>query len=874
MIRTIFFVAIIQFLIYLNLSYAQGIKGVIKNSANNPVSYVSIFVEQLNIGTTSNLEGEYSIKLPSGTYKVIYRALGFLPQNKEISVKNRMEKMDIILADQVYQLAEVTVKKNEEDPAYPILRKVISLAPFHLNQVKHYRSEVYMRGTVNIIKIPRLLQGRAKVNNIDVKSGDVFTQESVNEIEFNAPDKYIQRTKSLRSTFPFESSEGVMQDLKFSFYQPMIDAAISPLSPKAFSYYRFVYEGFSFEGNNTIYKIRVIPKSKGPETFGGQIFIVDGFWTIHSLDLTSEISFGSFTVRQIYSPVREDAWLPVSHNLYVGGSLMGMKGDFNFVSSVKYSDIQMNTTLKRPTLIKTFKADTIIAVVVKKQSAKEIKQQQTLETLSKKDKLTNRDMIKIARIMREESKKDTARTEKTLEIKEKTIQIIDPDASKKDSAYWNSIRPVPLTPAELKADIQRKDTLQKNGKDSTTVKKPKKIGKFMSFIFGGKNFKLADSSVNLTYKGLIGFKKFDFNTVEGFIARQQFGASWDIDSVHKFVCNPEVGYAFNRESFMWKVNGNYTYSPLKRGKLEYAFGHHTSDFNQDNGIHPFVNLVSSLFFRRNYEKLFDNTYFKIGNRIDLANGLECKISTEYQKGSLLNNSTDYSFFYTNDRKYTLNYPVNKNFMDTISNDWTSFSAEIQFKYTPQQYYRIRKGVKYYEKSDFPTFHLLYRKGFKNVFNCTADFDIIEAGVNYKYDWTGFKSITANVKTGSFLNKTRLPFTDFKHFNTQNLPVSLGNFTSVFSLLDYYKYSSSDYFVEGHFQYSTSRLLIKYIPLISNRLWTENLYVHFLHNENITNYTETGYSLNNVGLIGSLGIFAGFTDGKFNNAGFRVAIILN
>ena len=39
--------------------------------------------------------------------------------------------------------------------------------------------------------------------------------------------------------------------------------------------------------------------------------------------------------------------------------------------------------------------------------------------------------------------------DKSLEIKETTTHIIEKDANKRDSTYWNTIRPIPLTENEL-----------------------------------------------------------------------------------------------------------------------------------------------------------------------------------------------------------------------------------------------------------------------------------------------------------------------------------------------------------------------------------------------------------------------------------------
>ena len=93
--------------------------------------------------------------------------------------------------------------------------------------------------------------------------------ESYNEIEFTAPDKYVQKVISYNSTFPSEGNDiSPMDFIQASFYQPVFaDMAISPLSPQAFSHYNFKYLGASLQGNFVINKIQVIPKRKSQQLF-------------------------------------------------------------------------------------------------------------------------------------------------------------------------------------------------------------------------------------------------------------------------------------------------------------------------------------------------------------------------------------------------------------------------------------------------------------------------------------------------------------------------------------------------------------------------------------------------------------------------------
>jgi hypothetical protein len=89
------------------------------------------------------------------------------------------------------------------------MRKVIGLAPYHLNQVKEYTADLYLRGTIHIIHIPKIIAKNAEIDgkkNV-IKNGDVYLQESINQIRFQAPDRYDQKVISYQSTLPGNRNE-------------------------------------------------------------------------------------------------------------------------------------------------------------------------------------------------------------------------------------------------------------------------------------------------------------------------------------------------------------------------------------------------------------------------------------------------------------------------------------------------------------------------------------------------------------------------------------------------------------------------------------------------------------------------------------------
>src|SRR5665647_3646064 len=351
---------------------AQILRGRITTQSGDPIQYATVYIEELRQGTTSNTTGNYEIRLPDGKYTVIYQSLGYQPVYMNIVLSGEQVSKDVVLPLQYYEIREVRISATGEDPAYYIMRKAIGMAPYYLNNVSYYKAEVYLKGNLVINKIPKLLQKSMKIESSGnggsvsagskpkseeklLKAGDSFLMESYNEIEFTAPDKYFQKMISYNSTFPAEGNEiSPMSFIQASFYQPVLaEMAISPLAPNAFSHYNFKYLGASQQGEYTINKIQVIPKRKSQQLFDGTIYIIEDLWCLQSVDLTNENLIGKVRIQQLYIPVQDEIWLPVSHKFEINISIIGFKADVGYGSSVKYIEVKPNLALQKPKTIST-----------------------------------------------------------------------------------------------------------------------------------------------------------------------------------------------------------------------------------------------------------------------------------------------------------------------------------------------------------------------------------------------------------------------------------------------------------------------------------------------------------------------------------------
>ena len=886
------------------ISNAQILRGKITNQSGEPVPYATVYIQELRQGTTANGKGDYEFKLPPGKYTVTYQSLGYQPVYETINIAVAVRSKDIILPLQYYQIPEVRISATGEDPAYLVMRKAIGMAPYYLNNISYYKAEVYLKGNLLINKIPRLLQKSMKIESSNngasvnagskpnkeervLKAGDAFLMESFNEIEFTAPDKYVQRMISYNSTFPAEGNEiSPMSFIQASFYQPVLaDMAISPLAPNAFSYYNYKYLGASLQGNFNINKIQVLPKRKSQQLFEGTIYIIEDLWCLQSIDLTNENFFGKIRIQQLFVPVQDDIWMPVSHKFEVNIGIIGFKAVAGYGSSVKYLEVRPNSGLLKPAGIS---ADFASRQKSLQQNSDTVtsKSKKQINKLLAKDQLTNRDMIKLSKLMEKESAASLNDSVKnSLEIKDHTKHIIDKDANKKDSTYWANIRPIPLSDIELQSlrisdstKAARQLVVMKS--DTVTPVKNKEKSKFIktaSEIISGHTWS-DKTGFSFNFNGLTDLKSLSFNSVDGFKYGLNFSISKPLKKVGGLFVAPHIQWTFSRHQLLWGINSTFSFNKLKNNQVFLRMGNASVDLNTGAGINPLINSLTSLLLKQNYLRLYESRYLTMGYSTEIINGLRLNLTIDYENRNILHNTTNFSIFKSS-KLYSENVPAN-NFLLPGSNeinvlrDQKHYDFISQIIYTPYQKYRIYKGIKAPADSDWPTFYLTWQHSmndFSEISNGLRQFDMIKFEVSRNHSIGAFGNFRWRIKTAGYFDNRNLTYYDFFHFNSQPFPLLLNNYEDAFMIPQFYSQSTPEFFVEGHLKYTTPYLLLKLLPGLSNTLMRENLSLSYLGSRYQTNYTEIGYSLSDIFFLGEVGIYMGFDDVKYRSAGVRAIL---
>ena len=251
------------------------------------------------------------------------------------------------------------------------------------------------------------------------------------------------------------------------------------------------------------------------------------------------------------------------------------------------------------------------------------------------------------------------------------------EVNKKDSAYWEQERPIPLTEEE-KTDYQKKAVLAKKRESKPYLDSLDKVNnqfKPGSLLLGGYHHR---DRYNHEYYNLDPLlTSIHFNTVEGFAINYGANFSKRVDSLNNryLILGAKVGYGFSDHKFNGSVN-----AIVPAGSLTIGFnaGSEVIDLNNTAPISSFVNSLYSLFERENYEKLYQKQFVALALSTRITGGWKASAGAEWANRTWLPNTSSYSFFNPGNKNYTSNNPFIPNQDVPLFTENQSF--KIHFSY--------------------------------------------------------------------------------------------------------------------------------------------------------------------------------------------------
>jgi len=778
-----------------SISIGAQVNGTIVDEYGEPLPFASIYIEGTTKGTSSNLEGKYEIELSDNESKIVYQYIGYETQVITVDPALDAQIIDVVLLPESYDLEEIVIAADAEDPAYGIIRKAISKRSYYKNLIQGYSCDVYIKGNQKVLDAPERIFGQ-EVGDLggaldSTRQGIVYLSESVSRYHYNAPDDYKEVMISSKVSgddqgYSFNSAD----EMNLNIYDQTTHlgigrAMVSPIASNALTYYKYKLEGVKMDNNGRlINKIKIWPKRENDPVARGYIYIVEDLWNVHSIDFNilpsaSQIYFlDTLRLEQVFVPIQEpDVWVSFTSKATFSMAIMGfeLKGYFIGV----YSNYELN-----PKFENNF--------------------------------FTN-ELLKV-----------------------------EPEANKRDSSYWEDIRQVPLTIDE-EIDYVRKDSIYevRNApayQDSVDkVRNKFSIGSLLS----GYSYRRRTKKLSIQLESPI--SSLGFNTVQGYNAdiKLKFFKYLNEKDTKYLLFHPKINYGLAEKKLRADFIFNYRFNRINNALIGIRGGTDIVQFKERPlSISESWNTIYTLLFRENYAKYYDRKRFTIYGQGELTNGVFIRTGIDFTARSPLENNSDTSYFRKDTRTFLTNNPLEASNIDPNIIGATIFSLDIRLR-TKQKYLsypdrRIRMPSKY------PDLWIFYRQGIATA-DARSKFSHLAATITDKISLGVRGEFHFSINGGLFFNKGEMSFIDAKHFNANQLDIANpSDYRSRFLLLPYYQYSSMGPYGQLHLQHHFNGYLLDKIPGLRKLGWQLVMGAKLLDTEERQLYSEYHLGIDNLG----------------------------
>ena len=772
------------------------IKGTVTDKEGAPLSSVSVYLNNTFTGTTTNDNGDYilDIKKP-GKYAVVFQIIGFTTLKKEVNITSFPFELDIVLEEENVQLKEIVIS-TKDNPANRIIRNVIANKDKNTDKYSKYTAKFYSRGLYKIKDAPEKFLGQTMGDfggGLDsTRSGIVYLSETVSEINFQKkPKKFKEKIIASKVSGKDNGiSFNRAEDANINFYENSVEFGndlISPVSINAFNYYKFKLEGSFYDNNGKlINKIKLIPKRKNDRVFNGFLYIVEDDWALYGADV-------SVTGAQVNIPIVDVLHLKQNYNYSVENDawvLISQSIDFKVDAFGFKFDGRFSAAYSAYNFSPNFSKNTF-----------------SNEVLS-----------------------------------------FEQNATKKDTVFWNKLRPVPLTKEEVK-DYLIKDSIKRVRKSKIYLdsinKKQNKLNLLSPIT--GYTYRNSFEKWSLSFNGLLGNS--NFNTVQGVNTTLGFNYFKRLnDKGERWNSGVKANYSFSekriRPTFFFTKKWNY----ISRPQIGVSGGVTTAQFNDREPISALDNTIRSLYLRDNYFKIYEKEFAKITYSEEIKNGIFFSTSLEYANRKPLFNTNNYSFArQSKNAPYTSNNPL-----DQADYENAAFTAHkiatlnIGATFIFNQKYLSYPDRKFNMGNDkYPSLTVNYRKNF-GASNTALNSDLFTANLRQGISTGNYGDLTYNARGGLFLKKKDIAFMDNLQANGNQLTFVMDYQLNSFGLLDYYKFYTNDKYAEAHIEHNFRGAILSKIPLLNklNFHLVGGAKALFMSDKNP--YTEYSVGLGNIG----------------------------
>lgn len=265
------------------------------------LAFVSVGIKGNTQGTTTDLDGNFSITAPS-TATLVISYVGY--STKEVPLKDAGSFLLIALSEDVLSLPEVTIRPKE-NPAWGIIRKVLANRPqnnpeeYKTYQYTSYNKSSFTVGSFSSFKeslkkdkkdksekpkqrSPEAIRRDSIISDALLNKMYLWVKESVVEVFHKEPTQEKERIIASKSSLPGDFSMGfAASDFQpFGFYKEVMSLTlaslnfVNPISDGTFNRYDFQIQDTIYQGEDSTFVIFYQPfKGKNFDGLRGVLHI-------------------------------------------------------------------------------------------------------------------------------------------------------------------------------------------------------------------------------------------------------------------------------------------------------------------------------------------------------------------------------------------------------------------------------------------------------------------------------------------------------------------------------------------------------------------------------------------------------------------------
>ena len=767
------------------------ISGQVTNASDEALPFATVYLKGTTSGVSTNADGNYTIRVPSpGSYQVVCQYLGYRTRIEEVYFSGDPLKLNFSMEEESILAPTVEIRADAEDPAYAIIRAAIARRTFHSEKIQSYACKSYIKGRFDIEEVPDVMLEVFidNMNIFDVDSsgrGIIYLSESESSFYKSPPDRIKEiMHSSVISGFDNQFSFNNAISMDFSVYQNSLDVIrpiISPIANNALAYYRYKLLGTTMdEQGRLLNKIQVIPKSPTSPTFSGVIYVLENQWSVPQGQLILTTDHAQEALIDSIKMVFSAVEVEPDTWVDIQKNFWMRIRAFGFSASGGFNGVFSNYEMN-PEL---------------------------------GDDFFDQELFRA-----EES------------------------SNKKSEAYWDSIRPIPLTPLEeINYEIMDSLMLVRQNRLDSLVNNPRKF-QLMDLLTGYNRY-YKNGKYQFDYAGATSS---GFNVVQGFHVNTGWRWYTHIDSIE----NPgwEIGNTLGYSIAEKRLRGDIYYSrKMNRGREDnwtLAVGRYIHHYRETPPLHSAANTLYSLVDENNLSRLVENDAIGFEYSAAVKHGVLLRSFGEFGRRRALVNNSDYSWAKVEDQ-YESNNPRNPdNFSKAFNtNSHIRFGLETQIvfgqRYISYPNRKIKIGSKY------PTINLAV--AVDHNFRIEQSFLHAQVAIQDDYAWSIAGDGDWNLKFGAFALDKPQYFLDYYHvdgnetiFGTPDL------YSRSFQSLDYYSNSTNDHYVEAHVQHHFRGYFLDKLPVIRALKWNVAAGANYLYTPGFKSYAETYVGIENIGI---------------------------